>query len=149
MTMPREINISFHSTLASVALAPPGGKPPPGAVPDSNEQRQEERSAIQRVLANMTETARKMAAKQDQNLAELKRATVELAVVVASRIVHEKLHAGDFAVESIVRAIVEELGSRHPVSVHLHPEDVVLLQRRLGKDHPVFQTRAVQADRLG
>jgi flagellar assembly protein FliH len=152
-----EVTIPFSRAVRGVVLADPNAplpSPPPhvqpephpqppipqAAGPDKAEQDrqlQEEKEAVQCTLASLRETAHTVAAQWDAQLAEMKRITVELAVTIAARLLHEKIEEGKFAVEALVHKVVEQLEPRLPVTVYLHPKDLALLEQRLGPGQPV------------
>jgi len=68
--------------------------------------------------------------REEQRLRELRRLAVELAVAVASVVLHQRLERGEFAVESLVHKIVLKLAPRTAVRVYLHPQDQTLLAER-------------------
>ncbi len=119
------------------APSPEPVAPPPPAVPDPREAEferrvREERSAIRGVLDALSAAARRVAEEDGARVAELRRAAVELAVTIATRLVHDRVAAGEFAVEAVVREAAELLGPRGPFTVRLHPDDLALLESRLG-----------------
>ncbi|QJW94409.1 hypothetical protein FTUN_1929 [Frigoriglobus tundricola] len=63
---------------------------------------------------------------------ELQRAAVELATTIASRLLHERVVAGDFPMDAKVRDMIAQLGADVPVVVRLNPADLDLLKGRLG-----------------
>jgi flagellar biosynthesis/type III secretory pathway protein FliH len=63
---------------------------------------------------------------------ELQRAAVELATTIASRLLHERVVAGDFPIDAKVRDMIAQLGEDVPVAVRLNPADLELLKSRLG-----------------
>lgn len=157
--MIREIPVRFHSFLRGVVLDSPEAPSPPAAPPpvvepsapaeraspqpDVLEERrhQDERAAIERTLAAMMEAARALAAERDQRRSEMQRVAVELAVTIASRLIHERIDAGQFALETLVRQTVERLDPSQPVIVRLHPDDIILLEKRLGNNQPLLPHR--------
>ena len=151
-----EVQITVPRTLREVALADPAAPLPPVVFSsrpltaaeeqarreaEQLKQAQIERDAIHRVLAGMTQAAQNLQASERQLLAEMQRLSVELAVAIASRLIHDKLSSGDFAVETLVRETVERVGSKRPVKVFLHPHDVALLEQRLQNSGQPFSDR--------
>lgn len=144
--MTYEAGIRFRVPPRKVILADPTRPlpvPPPGAAklptavpppPDPQRRLAEERQAIERVLASMMEVAQHLEAQQRQNLSEMQQATVELAMAVASRLIHDKVAAGNHAVENLVQQVVERLPARQSMKVYLHPEDLALLKQRVGSE---------------
>jgi flagellar biosynthesis/type III secretory pathway protein FliH len=152
-----EISIPFSSSIREVVLAPPDASVLPSSSPgvigppvpaeravdpqveaEAERLRQEERAAIERTLHAMMEAARGLATERNQRRTEMQRATVELAVTIASRLIHERIEAGQFALEALVRKTIERLEPNQPVIVRLHPDDITLLERRLGKNQPLM-----------
>lgn len=99
----------------------------------------EERSAIERTLAGMTDVAEDLRAQQRQRLAEMQQLAVELAITVAGQLVHQRIAAGAFGVESLVQKVVDRLETTQAVTVYLHPDDVTLLEQRLGEGRPLLE----------
>jgi flagellar biosynthesis/type III secretory pathway protein FliH len=97
----------------------------------------EERESLERVLGQLVDVAHELRAAQRDRLAEMQRVAVELAVAVASHVLYERLEAGDFPVEELVRAAVKRLEPRQAVTVRLNPEDLALLERRTSEE-PLF-----------
>jgi flagellar biosynthesis/type III secretory pathway protein FliH len=93
---------------------------------------QEERAAIQRVLDSVTAAAQQTHTVHQGHIAEWRHAAIELAVAIATRLVHDRVKANDFAIETIVREATALLGPDGPFTVRLHPADLTLLQSRLG-----------------
>ncbi len=101
-------------------------------------QEKKDREALERVLQKLLETANGLRAEQQQQLEEMQRLAIELAVAMASRLLEQQIQAGDFAVETLVRKVVERLDTPQPVLVFLHPDDLKLLQQRLGDGRTLF-----------
>jgi flagellar assembly protein FliH len=102
------------------------------------EQRlREEGEALKRILTSLQNAAQAVATQQMEQLAEVRRVTVELAVAIASRLIHERILAGQFGVETLVRQVLEKLEPRQPIAVRLHPDDLALLKRRLPAGDPL------------
>lgn len=103
---------------------------------DSQNEADEERRQLDALLGGFSQLVEELK-EQRKPVAELQRIAVELAVAIASRIVHQKLSSDDFAVEQMVREVVGRLGTEEPVTVRLHPDDLALLGRRLGGEEPL------------
>jgi len=108
---------------------------------EAEKRRQDERAAIERTLNAMMDAARGLAGERDQRRTEMQRVAVELAVTIAARLIHEKIEAGQFALESLVRQTIERLDPNQPVTVRLHPADIALLEKRLGNNQPLMPDR--------
>ena len=68
---------------------------------------------------------------QAARLAEWQRAAIELAMTIATRLLHERVLSGDFPMESKVRDMIAQLGDDPAVTVRLHPADLQLLKSRM------------------
>ncbi len=145
-----EAAIPFRLGLLHVTLADPAQPLPPvrraGPSPETlaalreamaaeaaERAASEERERVERVLGSLAEVARDLRAQQRSRLEEMQQVAVEIALAVAGSVVYERIEAGDYAVEELVRRAVQRLDSREAVTVHLHPDDLALLERRLGE----------------
>jgi flagellar biosynthesis/type III secretory pathway protein FliH len=104
--------------------------------PVQEKLREEEHQAFQRLLANLGEVATELQTQECQRLEEMQQVAVELAVAIASRLVHERIAAGDYAVETLVREAISGLKTAQPITIHLNPQDLDLLEKRLAKIQP-------------
>jgi hypothetical protein len=109
----------------------------PSAAPDPVERQvarrlEEDRATIVKLLDGVLDGVRRIDDTHRGWLAEWRRAAVELAVTIATRLVHDRVKADDFAVETVVREAAILLGARGPLTVRLHPADLALLESRLG-----------------
>lgn len=142
--MYHEIPVPFRRDIRGVVLddvlpaaAPADDAPPPP--PSQREQElEDEVRRLAGLLAQFEEFAAGIRKEQDQRLEEMRRAAVELAVAVAAHLVQEQIDRGAFAVEELVRKVVEQIESPAAVTVHLHPDDLALLESRLGADQPLL-----------
>ncbi len=80
-------------------------------------------------MAHVRQAVEQLGTGYDVMVAEMRQAAVELAIAVAGRVVFDKLQAGDFPIEEMVRQAVARLPAAPAVTVYLHPEDLALLQR--------------------
>ena len=106
--------------------------PAPPSEPASHGPSPEEIGLLERLLANFDELTSDLHSQQRQRLAEMQRVAVEVAVAVASRLIHQRIEAGDVAVQSLVRQVAERLESRETLTVYLHPADLALLEQQAG-----------------
>ena len=90
----------------------------------------EDRAWIERTLTAITSRVDALHESRRREWRDWQRNAVELAVTLASRLLHDKLAEGDFPVESVVRELIGEVGPG-PLVVHLHPADLALLRKRL------------------
>ena len=109
----------------TAAPAPePAPEPAPAAVA------REDIELLERLLTNFEDLTDDLHAQQRQRLAEMQRVAIEVAVAVASRLVHQRLEAGDVAVEGLVRQVAERLEPKETLTIYLHPADLALLEQR-------------------
>ncbi len=110
--------------------------PLPASVPrplDPAQSAREERQAIEQVLAQLRAAAQQLGERYEAMAAQMRQAAVELALAIAGRLVFDKLQAGEFPIEEMVRQAVARLPAAPSVRVYLHPDDLALLRRRLGE----------------
>ncbi|MBX9626322.1 MAG: hypothetical protein K2X82_21160 [Gemmataceae bacterium] len=110
----------------------PGAHAPgsPGSVVPSPEAAAD----LLRIETTLGEVRRAVAGlREDQagRLREWQRAAVELAATLATRLLHDRIAAGDFPMEAKVRDMLAQAGD-DPATVYLNPADLELLQGRLG-----------------
>ncbi len=91
-----------------------------------------DRGLIQSALANLTRGVEQLRAEQARRLDQVQRVAIELAMTVATRLLHREVTAGEFPMEAKVRDMVALLEGEAPVSVRLNPADLELLEARLG-----------------
>jgi flagellar biosynthesis/type III secretory pathway protein FliH len=112
--------------------------PSPKAAPiDPAQREREERQAIEQVLTQLRKVADQFGAHHDAMIAEMRQAAIELAMAVAGRVVFDKLQAGEFPIEEMVRQALAHLPEAPARTVYLHPDDLALLRRRLA-DQPLL-----------
>jgi len=115
--------------------ADPGAQTPPPARPDSpaidRELLEAQRQQVQRVLAAIAAEVRALQQRNERSLYELRQVALELAMAVSSRILHERIEEGRFAIERMIDGALAEIDPRRPLTVALHPEDLELLAQRV------------------
>lgn len=122
------------------APAPAAPHPPQATVPpdfwktDQARELQIDRQRIEEVLGKLQAAAADLRKDQAERLREWQRAAVELATTVATRLLHERVVSGDFPMEAKVRDMVAQLEDDVPVSIRLNPQDLQLLESRLGEE---------------
>lgn len=120
--------------------APPPAPPAPANLWESEigQALAEDRARIERALTALAAKVETLQESRRRDWRDWQRGAVELAVTLASRLLHDRLTAGDFPVESLVGELLGQVGGVGPVVVHLHPEDLALLQSRFG-DRPLTE----------
>jgi hypothetical protein len=105
--------------------------------PHSDERLEAALGEVRRAVAGLRED-------QAGRLREWQRAAVELAATLATRLLHDRIAAGDFPMEAKVRDMLAQAGDDSPATVYLNPADLDVLQARLGgplvpgRDDPRF-----------
>jgi flagellar biosynthesis/type III secretory pathway protein FliH len=129
----QELTIRVPAGLRDVVLVDAAA--PLGPV--ENHMLHEQRQALRTVLGKLMEVAGELQDQRRQRLEEMQQVAVEIALAVASRLVHEKLEKADSGVEELVRQAVQRLNTSQPITIALHPKDLDLLQNRSGKAVPL------------
>lgn len=93
-----------------------------------------DRKRIEEILGQVQEATAELRKDQTERLQQWQRAAVELAMTMASRVLHERVVSGDFPMEVKVREMVAQLESDSPVTIRLNPADLQLLESRLGDE---------------
>lgn len=134
--MRHDIAVPLPGPLRDVALSPFHVKPSALAEIAAQSTRQE-KEAIERAVAGLKQAAAIFRTGQQEQLGDMQRTIVRLAIGLASQLTHERIRLGDFAVEALVQKVVQRLRPRQAVTVYLNPDDLHLLEQRLG-DEPLF-----------
>jgi flagellar biosynthesis/type III secretory pathway protein FliH len=119
----------------------------PAAVPATDASQVEiarqlkaDRERIEAVLAEIQSDVASLRKERAARVGELQRVAIELALTIASRLLHERVVSGDFPIDAKVSDMISQLGEDAVVSVHLNPADLELLKDRLG-DEPLSPDR--------
>ncbi|MBY0395508.1 MAG: hypothetical protein K2X91_03425, partial [Thermoleophilia bacterium] len=91
-----------------------------------------DRERIEAALGQLRAAAAGLRADRAERLREWQQAAVEMAVAIAARVLHERVEAGQFAIDNKVRDMIAQLGDDSAVDVRLNPTDLTLLNERLG-----------------
>lgn len=151
---PKTLRVQFGARLANAtrvspdAPLPPFRKPSPVAPapaslpsppPASNfadttigREMAADRKLIQTTLANLQARINDLHAQQTANLGGLQNAAIELALTIAAQLLHREVTAEEFPVEQMVRDMAGQLLDDEPATIWLNPDDLKLLERRLG-----------------
>ncbi len=93
-----------------------------------------DRDRIEAVLAEVRSDIAALRKERAARVEELQRVAIELALTIASRLLHERVVSGDFPIDAKVRDMIAQLGDEAVISVRLNPTDLELLKDRLGGD---------------
>ncbi len=97
-----------------------------------------DRERIEAVLDQLRSAVEKIREDQTKRLHDWQHAAIELATTLATRLLHQRVTAEEFPVESKVRDMIAQLAEDGPLTIHLHPADVTLLESRLSGE-PLLQ----------
>lgn len=142
--------------LPVVVVAPPPPEPPPpppepvvvAAEPVVSMEEElarrldADRGLIEKSLAAMNQQIHALHETRSQERREWRKAAVELAVTLATRLVHDQILAGDFPLETVARELIGQVDAG-PVTVYLHPDDLALINHRLDGKPLVERDEAV------
>jgi hypothetical protein len=126
---------------STAAVPPPSPQPTDFWKTDTGRELQADRERIEAVLAKMGETIEGLRTEQADRMGALQQVAIQLSMTIATRLLHQQIEAGEFAIEAKVSDMLAQLGSDEAVTVRLHPADLALLNKRLGgeplsPDHP-------------
>lgn len=135
----RAIPLPAHLSAVALGAAPtpPAPEPPPALPPPAPQQPdpiEVDRARVQVLLARLADTVEQLALRQQTPLDEIRQVAVELGMAVAARLIHTRIQADEHGIEAIVRATLDRLPPQQPAMLRLHPDDLALLQQRLGKE---------------
>lgn len=146
-TAPRNTPPAARPEPKPAPVPPPAPAPVPEPAPAADLSRTEiarERSAdrerIEAVLAEIRGDIASLRKERAAKIEDLQRVAIELALTIASRLLHERVVSGDFPMDAKVRDMIAQLGDDVAVSVRLNPTDLELLKDRLGGE-PLSQDR--------
>ncbi|MBP3960877.1 hypothetical protein J8F10_37120 [Gemmata sp. G18] len=95
---------------------------------------QADRERIEAALTNVKSAVENIRTERGERLREWQRAAIELALTIATRVLHEQVESGAFPIEAKVRDMIAQLGEDAAVTIRLNPDDLALLNKRLGGD---------------
>ena len=139
----RSVQLQKEATQQASSLPPvpgppeivvPGGNTP--SVADEMAEKQRDREAMLASWQTLTMRIQEIAEQNRLQLAELSQAAVELAVLMAEKMVGQQIENGHYAVDRIVQEAVGRLSAVEVLTVRLHPEDLRLLEAALGDEMP-------------
>lgn len=108
------------------------------------EQLRLQREAWTRGLIELQHVTSQADVKFDGVLNELREAAVELATVIATKLVFHQIATNGFPVEKLVSEVLSRLNTREPATVRLHPADLELVQRESGRANVAEHDRDVR-----
>jgi len=91
---------------------------------------------IRLLLANLGELVQEHEQRRRDSLGELQQLAVELAIAVASQVVHQAIAEDQFGVRKLVDGLLDRLGLAEPITIALHPQDLELLEDHLVREPP-------------
>jgi len=122
---------------AAAAMPDPPSEAHDQSTPELQPELDEQRAAIEAFFGSVEEQLKDVEDRRRQALGELQQLAVELAVSIASRLVHDTIDADAFAVDKMVGQMLARFENAEPTEIRLHPDDLQLLKRRVeGKPPP-------------
>ena len=143
-TVSLRLNRPLRNARVIASSSVPAANATPTAI-DAAQQLQADHQLILRIRERLfAEIARLRGQWQDDSdrrLQQTRELAAELAVTIAAEFLQREINRGEFPFEKLAQEMVERLGGEGPVEVHLHPDDLALLQNRLGAQ-PIIDDRA-------
>jgi hypothetical protein len=96
----------------------------------------EQWAEIESFFGSIEEHLKEVEDRRRQMLGEMQQLAVELAVSIASRLVHDTIAADAFDVEKMVGQMLARFEDSESTEIRLHPADLQLLQRRVEGKRP-------------
>jgi Flagellar assembly protein FliH len=115
-------------------------RPDPTAQLQLAKQMSADREFIEKSLKELGDGLRQLYDLQQKQLGELRQAAVELAVLMAGRLLLRDLEEERFDIETMVRDMSSQMVDDQPVAIRLNPNDIQLLENRLA-NRPLFPDR--------
>ena len=138
----KQTNPKFTTKSPSVEMTrPPASKESKGSEVGSHASA--DRQLIETLLASLNESIGELQRNYHERLAELQQAAWEIALTIATRLLHRQITAGDFDVEAMVQDMVAQLGEDVPVTIRLNPDDLAMLQQKL-EGRPLFPDAVIE-----
>lgn len=109
----------------------------PEPTTESSAALDDERQQVERVVTHLRSACDKLLADRHTRLEQWQSAAIELAVTMASKLLHHELTTESFRYDDMIRDMAKQLGDDVPVTVRMHPDDVTILEKRL-KGEPLF-----------
>ena len=136
-----ELTSAAEAWAQASATAAPSAEMRAKETEELKQQLHDEKRQIEALMNSITQGANALQAEFKTKFIEMETTTAELAISIASRLIHHKIETDDFPVESLVREAVRRLETEDAVVIRLHPDDVTLLKRRLGDDGQILSDR--------
>lgn len=133
----KSVSLRPAATVSATEAPRPAVPDTPAASPKPTRVSASERESVEAILSRLEQVAEELRAQQREQLLELQRDAIKLAIAIASHLIHEQILLDEHGVEALVQKTVSKLESRDPVTVWLHPDDLRQLQQRLG-DRPLL-----------
>ena len=135
MVASADSNVSPASAAVAVPVPPLDAHDQP--VPEVPVELDEQWEAIEAFFGSAQERLNEIEDRRRQALDELQQLAVELAVSIASRLVHDTIDSDAFAVDTMVGQMLARFENGEPTEIRLHPADLQSLKRRVeGKPPP-------------
>lgn len=119
-----------EAVLAAVVVAPPPA--PPVELPASPPVPPAELESLDGIRAGLEQLGNDLRCQQRQRLKEMQAVAVELALAVATHLIHKQISKNDFPIEQLVKRVAERLEPQQAATVYLNSADLNLLNTRGG-----------------
>lgn len=152
------VQLSFRRSPAQVSVlnadaptkpAPkpqPAPQPQPEPQPDNSQQLQEQLDYLQNLLNDVGRSVEELHDQHRNTIREMQETTIELATVAASWLTRAAIDADVFAVDDLVRDMIERLHNEQPIRIHMNRDDANLLSslKESSSDTPDFSNADVE-----
>lgn len=145
----RNLRVVEKSALRGVTVTESVVPPPPPAGPSNEELARRQQESAAQTLALLQELDAKfneIEVRRQASLDELRQAAVEIAMAAASRVVFEKMEAGDYALQERIAEVVSQLEPSAAATVRLNPDDLAMLQSVSATEGSLSMTLQYTAD---
>ena len=145
--MATNTRLQFRRSPTSVRLGRAAPEPAAEAPAEEkeNEQLAEQLNYLQQLLNDVGIAVEDLQQQHRNTLTEMQQATVELSVAAASWIVGAAIDADVFAVDDLVRSMIDRLQKEQPVRIFLNSADAQLLTGlKASTDAPSFADADVE-----
>jgi flagellar biosynthesis/type III secretory pathway protein FliH len=130
----REFTLLLPRTLRRVDLPNDFAQPVSHARHDqssSDDRQGQERQALALAAKGLLEAAQELRTEKKNLLAQMRHMAIDLASTIAAHLIRTKISANDFPIDHIVAETLDKIEGTDSVAIHLHPEDLALLEHSL------------------
>lgn len=129
--VPQRVSLLFRRSPVAVrpasSHAPPVAEPVAKPEPEDDGKIAEQLVWLQQLLNDIGVAVEDLQQQHRDTIAEMQQTTVELAIVAASWIVGVAIDENMFAIDDLVRSMIDQLHREQPIRIHLNSDDAALL----------------------